>query len=46
MTSDRSYRLGPGRAQAFDELRRHSGSQFDPDLVETFIGKIENLPDA
>ena len=46
MTSDRSYRLGPGRAQAFAELRRHSGSQFDPDLVETFIGKIENLPDA
>jgi putative two-component system response regulator len=46
MTSDRSYRRGPGRAMAFAELRRHAGSQFDPDLVETFIGKIENLPDA
>jgi putative two-component system response regulator len=46
MTSDRSYRRGPGRVMAFAELRRHAGSQFDPDLVETFIGKIENLPDA
>ncbi len=46
MTSDRSYRLGPGRAQALTELRRNSGSQFDPDLVETFISKIETLPDA
>ena len=46
MTSDRSYRVGPGREQAFTELRRHSGSQFDPDLVATFIRKIENLPDA
>jgi putative two-component system response regulator len=46
MTSDRSYRHGPGRVQAFAELRKHSGSQFDPDLVEIFISKIENLPDA
>jgi len=46
MTSDRSYRQGPGRTEALAELRRNSGSQFDPDLVETFISKIENLPDA
>ena len=46
MTSDRSYRRGPGRMEALTELRRNSGSQFDPDLVETFVSKIENLPDA
>jgi HD-GYP domain-containing protein (c-di-GMP phosphodiesterase class II) len=46
MTSDRSYRRGPGRMKALTELRRNSGSQFDPDLVAAFIGKIENLPDA
>ena len=46
MTSDRSYRRGPGRTKALAELRRNSGSQFDPDLVETFISTIENLPDA
>lgn len=46
MTSDRSYRLGPGRVQAFAELRRHAGTQFDPELVASFIDKIENLPDA
>lgn len=46
MTSDRSYRRGPGRLKALAELRKNSGSQFDLDLVETFISKIENLPDA
>ena len=44
MTSDRSYRTGQGRDRAFDELRRYGGSQFDPDLVEVFITKVESLP--
>ena len=46
MTSDRSYRRGPGRREALAELRRHAGSQFDPQLVETFISKIEGLPEV
>lgn len=44
MTSNRSYRTGQGRDRAFDELRRYGGSQFDPDLVEVFITKVESLP--
>jgi diguanylate cyclase (GGDEF)-like protein/putative nucleotidyltransferase with HDIG domain len=37
MTSDRPYRLAPGHGYAIDELRRHSGSQFDGDVVEALI---------
>jgi two-component system, cell cycle response regulator len=36
MTSVRPYRLPLGREQALDELRRRSGTQFDPDVVEAF----------
>jgi putative two-component system response regulator len=46
MTSDRSYRRGPGRDHACAELRSHAGTQFDPALVTVFIGKVENLHDA
>lgn len=46
MTSDRSYRRGPGRREALAELRRHAGSQFDPQLVDAFISKIEGLPEV
>jgi diguanylate cyclase (GGDEF)-like protein len=37
MTSDRPYRLAPGYAYAVDELRRHSGTQFDSDVVKALI---------
>ncbi len=33
MTSDRPYRRGLTTAQALAELRRHVGTQFDPELV-------------
>jgi putative two-component system response regulator len=46
MTSDRSYRPSAGRAHAFEELRRYAGTQFDPELVDIFIRKIEALPDV
>jgi putative two-component system response regulator len=46
MTTDRSYRRGLTREHAFAELCSHAGSQFDPDLVELFVSKIESLPDA
>ena len=46
MTSDRSYRRGPGRDHACAELRCHAGTQFDPELVRVFIGKVESLRDV
>jgi putative two-component system response regulator len=44
MTSDRSYREGPGRDRALAELRRNTRTQFDLDLVEVFNSKIESMP--
>ncbi|MBX7103316.1 MAG: diguanylate cyclase [Gemmataceae bacterium] len=37
MTTDRAWRKGLTREQAYAELRQCSGSQFDPKLVEKFI---------
>jgi putative two-component system response regulator len=36
MTSDRVYRKAIPAAQAWDEIRRNSGAQFDPAIVEVF----------
>ena len=43
MTSNRSYRLSVGREQALEELRRCSGTQFDPEVVAIFctIAQLE-----
>lgn len=41
MTSDRPYRKGRSHEEAIAELRRCSGTQFDPELVEHFISKME-----
>lgn len=37
MTSTRSYRVALTQDYAFRELRKHGGSQFDPEVVEAFI---------
>lgn len=39
MTTDRPYRKGFSREEAFAELKKFSGSQFDPEIVEAFLNK-------
>lgn len=41
MTSTRSYRQARGIGEAIEELRKGSGSQFDPALVEAFIAVLD-----
>jgi len=41
MTSARPYREALSGGKAIEELRRCAGSQFDPELVQVFIGVIE-----
>ncbi|MFC2153533.1 HD-GYP domain-containing protein [Actinomycetota bacterium] len=40
MTSTRSYRVALTQEYAFEELRRCSGTQFDPEVVEIFIATL------
>lgn len=40
MTSDRPYRKAMSSKEAIAELRRCSGSQFDPQLVDVFINEV------
>ncbi|OPL07637.1 MAG: hypothetical protein AVO33_04485 [delta proteobacterium ML8_F1] len=40
MTADRSYQRKKSREEAIGELRRCSGTQFDPRIVETFIENV------
>ncbi|MBZ5544575.1 MAG: HD domain-containing protein [Acidobacteriia bacterium] len=37
MTSDRPYQAGRSFSEARDELLRHSGTQFDPEVVKVFL---------
>jgi len=41
MTTDRPYRKALSREEALAELRACSGTQFDPEIVETFIACVE-----
>jgi HD-GYP domain-containing protein (c-di-GMP phosphodiesterase class II) len=45
MTLDRPYRKSMSRAQAREELLRGSGSQLDPQLVQTFIHLLDARDD-
>jgi len=38
MTTDRPYRRARRREEAIEELRRCAGTQFDPKVVEAFLG--------
>lgn len=40
MTSDRSYRKALSFDVAIEELKRNSGTQFDPEMVTAFLGAI------
>ena len=42
LTSDRTYRKGPGFEAARMEITRHSGKQFDPHIVDLFL----KIPDS
>jgi len=44
ITSERIYKKARTPADAFDELERCAGSQFDPELVRVFIEAIQHLP--
>ena len=43
MVADRPYRRGRSQQEAILELRRCSGSQFDPRVVDTFIEVLESV---
>jgi hypothetical protein len=41
ITSDRYYRKGRSEADAMKILKQHSGTQFDPSVIEAFIAAYE-----
>jgi diguanylate cyclase (GGDEF)-like protein len=41
MVTDRAYRRSIGHVEACRELRREAGKQFDPIVVEAFLGELE-----
>ncbi|MCE5203989.1 MAG: HD domain-containing protein [Actinomycetia bacterium] len=46
MIADRPYRRGRSIEEAILELRRCSGTQFDPRVVDAFIRALEECPEA
>jgi diguanylate cyclase (GGDEF)-like protein len=40
MTSDRPYRDAVATTEAFEELRRHAGAQFDPEVVRVLCDEV------
>ncbi len=42
MLSDRPYRESRGTQGALEELHRHAGTQFDPELVDVFVSLLGN----
>jgi diguanylate cyclase (GGDEF)-like protein len=46
MTSDRPYRQAMPHADAMAELGRHSGTQFDPEVVQALVGYLHGRRQA
>jgi diguanylate cyclase (GGDEF)-like protein len=44
MTSARPYRDALSQEEAVEELKAGAGKQFDPDLVESFIALVKEMP--
>lgn len=42
MVSDRPYRRALTKKEAFEELTKNKGTQFDPELVDVFIDAVKN----
>ena len=40
MTSERSYRKGLDKEEAIKEMKRCSGTQFDPEIVDVFVNQV------
>jgi HD-GYP domain-containing protein (c-di-GMP phosphodiesterase class II) len=43
MTTDRPYRKGLSFDAAFEELKKHAGLQFDPDVVNAFFKAYKEM---
>ena len=43
MTSDRAYRSGMSTENAIQELKINRGKQFDPDVLDAFLGTLKNV---
>ncbi len=43
MTADRPYRAAPGKEYAISELKRCSGTQFEPYVVDTFLRVLDKM---
>ena len=45
MTTQRPYHKAFSRDEAIKELKEGSGTQFDPKVVEVFLGVLEKNPE-
>ncbi len=43
MTSDRVYRKSPGIDFAIEEIAKHSGTQFDPEISKVFLSVLKTM---